>query len=89
MRILGFLSSFEVESKHSAFYTGGNIQWIEDTLYCQTASVINLLDIETGSVTKSIGNASESEEVDTINTFTTDGTQFVTSHESGLLKVSS
>ncbi|KAH1016621.1 hypothetical protein HUJ04_007810 [Dendroctonus ponderosae] len=87
MGICDFLFSFEVESKHSAFYTGGNIQWIEDTLYCQTASAINLLDVETGSVTKSIGNGSESEEVDSINTFTTDGTQFVTSHESGLLKL--
>ncbi|CAG9764149.1 unnamed protein product [Ceutorhynchus assimilis] len=78
---------FDVASKHGAFYTGGNIQWYEDTLYCQTESSINLLNVETGLVAQSIGDGNESEEVDTIQTFTTDGNKFVSSHRSGLLKL--
>ncbi|XP_030755318.1 transducin beta-like protein 3 [Sitophilus oryzae] len=78
---------FDVESKHGAFYTGGSIQWLEDTLYCQTESVINLFDIETGTVVRTIGTVGELEEIDTIQTFTTDGDKIVSSHKSGLMKL--
>ncbi|KAL1494162.1 hypothetical protein ABEB36_009806 [Hypothenemus hampei] len=79
--------AYDIESKHGAFYTGGNIQWLEDTLYCQTHNAVNLLNIETGTVTQSIGEPKENEEIDAIQTFTTDGNRFVSSHKSGLLKL--
>ncbi|KAJ8979405.1 hypothetical protein NQ317_015835 [Molorchus minor] len=78
--------SFDVESKHGAFYTGGNVEWYEDTLYCQTNANISLLNIENGLVEKSIGEEN-SEEADFIQTFTTDGQRLVSSHKSGLLKL--
>ncbi|CAG9857295.1 unnamed protein product [Phyllotreta striolata] len=78
--------AFDVESKHGAFYTGGNLEWLEDTLYCQTNSKINLLNIETGLIERSIGEES-AEDADTIQTFTTTGQQTVTSHKSGLMKL--
>ncbi|XP_050513155.1 transducin beta-like protein 3 [Diabrotica virgifera virgifera] len=77
--------AFEVESKHGAFYTGGNLEWIEDTIYCQTNANINVLNVETGLIDKVIGEQGAEEE-DTIQTFTTDGNRTVTSHKSGLLK---
>lgn len=83
-----FFSSFDIESKHGAFYTGGNVQWIEENLYCQSESAINVLNVDTGIVIQTIGGTNESEEVDSIQTFTTDGNRVVSSHKSGLLKVS-
>ncbi|XP_066262557.1 transducin beta-like protein 3 [Euwallacea similis] len=79
--------AYDIESKHGAFYTGGHIQWIDKTLYCQTEEAINLLNIENGTVIQTIGSPSEAEEVDTIQTFTTDGDRYVSSHKSGLLKL--
>lgn len=79
--------AFDTESKHGAFYTGGNIQWLEDTLYCQTETSINLLNVDTGLVSQILGDNGESEESDTIQTFTTDGNNIVSSHKSGLLKL--
>lgn len=57
-------------------------------MYCQSESAINVLNVDTGLVTQTIGGTNESEEVDSIQTFTTDGNRVVTSHKSGLLKVS-
>lgn len=78
--------AFEVESKHGAFYTGGNLEWHENFLYCQTLSNISVLDIEVGTVVKQIGE-DNAEDADTMQTFTTDGSRTVTSHKSGLLKM--
>ncbi|XP_023014319.2 transducin beta-like protein 3 isoform X2 [Leptinotarsa decemlineata] len=78
--------AFELESKHGAFYTGGNVEWFEDTLYCQNNSNISLLNTENGVVSKTIGEEN-SEDADSIQTFTTNGQQTVSSHKSGLLKL--
>ncbi|KAJ8929808.1 hypothetical protein NQ314_017405 [Rhamnusium bicolor] len=78
--------SFDVESKHGAFYTGGNVEWLEDTLYCQTNSNISLLNVENGLVEKTVGQEN-SEDADFIQTFTTDGQRIISSHKSGLLKM--
>ncbi|CAH0563684.1 unnamed protein product [Brassicogethes aeneus] len=77
---------FEPESKHSAFYTGGNIEWHEDTLYCQKNANISLLNVEDGVVSKIIGEE-DSDDADYIQTFTTDGERLISSHKSGLLKM--
>lgn len=77
---------YGVESRYGAFYTGGNIEWHEDKLFCQTISNISLLDIENGLVEKTIGEAN-TEDADFIQTFTTDGQRVVSSHKSGLLKL--
>ncbi|KAJ8957447.1 hypothetical protein NQ318_004927 [Aromia moschata] len=78
--------AFDVESKHGAFYTGGNIEWYEDVLYCQTNANVCLLNIENGLVERKIGEE-DSEEADFIQTFTTDGQRIISSHKSGLLKM--
>ncbi|KAK9885462.1 hypothetical protein WA026_010957 [Henosepilachna vigintioctopunctata] len=77
---------FEVESKHTAFFTGGNIEWYDDKFYCQTSSSINLLNTKDGNVSLFIGEEL-SEDSDLIQTFTTDGSRTITSHKSGLLKL--
>lgn len=79
-------SRYAVESKHGAFYTGGNIEWHKTTLFCQTATSISLLNEEDGTVTTSIGDET-SEDADYIQTFTTDGDRLISSHKSGLLKL--
>lgn len=79
-------SRFEVESKHGAFYTGGNIEWHQNTIYCQTSSSISLLNIQDGTVNQTIGDET-SEDSDYIQTFTTDGKRVISSHKSGLLKL--
>ncbi|CAH2006791.1 unnamed protein product [Acanthoscelides obtectus] len=78
--------AFEVETKYGAFYTGGNVEWHEDILYCQTDSNISLLNTDNGTVEKFIGEQS-SEDIDVVQTFTTDGRYLITSHRSGLLKM--
>jgi U3 small nucleolar RNA-associated protein 13 len=78
--------AFEVESKHGAFYTGGNIEWHGDTLFCQTASSVSLLDTQDGKVSRTIGE-DNTEDADHVQTFTTDGERIVSSHKSGLLKL--
>lgn len=82
-----FCCSYAVESSHGAFYTGGNVEWHNNYLYCQTASAISILDIDTGNITLKIGEEGNTEDTDTIQTFTSDGTKVVTSHKSGLLKL--
>lgn len=77
---------FDVESKHGAFYTGGHIDWHENTLYCQTASSISLLNIENGSVEREIGGE-KSDDADVIQTFTINEKRIASSHKSGLIKL--
>lgn len=55
-------------------------------MFCQTNSVINVVDIETGSVTSTIGDDAENN-IDNIQTFTKNDENVVTSHKSGLLKL--
>lgn len=78
--------SYAVESSQGAFYTGGNVEWHNNHLYCQTASSISILDIDTGNVASKIGEEN-AEDADTIQTFTSSSTKTVTSHKSGLLKL--
>lgn len=75
-----------MESRHGAFYTGGNVEWHEDVLYCQTATSVHLLNAESGNVVLTIAGQDE-ENADTIHTFTSDGARTVTSHKSGLFKL--
>lgn len=77
---------FTVESKHGAFYTGGNIEWKQDKIYCQTASSISLLNIDNGLVEREIGE-DKSEDPDIIQTFTVSEDKLVSSHKSGLIKL--
>ncbi|XP_001601796.1 transducin beta-like protein 3 [Nasonia vitripennis] len=83
--------SFEVESKHEAFYTGGNILWSEDSenLFCQNRDFISVVSVSKGAVKLTLGKANENEEEDVINSFTTskDGKFIVTHHKSSLFKL--
>lgn len=74
-----------MESIHGAFYTGGNVEWHGEELFCQTTSQINVFNIETGVVTRTVGEENQ-DDGDYIHTFTTDGLKVITSHKSGLLK---
>nr|XP_022916943.1 transducin beta-like protein 3 [Onthophagus taurus] len=76
---------FEVESKHSAFYTEGNVEWHENDLYCYASTHISVFDTEKGLV--SLKLAEEEEIPDTIHTFTKNEDKLVTCHRSGLLKL--
>ncbi|KAF2900930.1 hypothetical protein ILUMI_05253 [Ignelater luminosus] len=78
--------AFDVDSKHGAFYTGGNIEWHQDILFCQTTSAVSLFNIENGVVTATVGE-DNGEDADTIQTFTASSERIVTSHKSGLLKL--
>lgn len=62
------------------------MEWHENNLYCQTFTEISILDIDTGIVTCKIGEEN-SEDADTIQTFTSNGEMIATSHKSGLLKL--
>ncbi|XP_017786889.1 PREDICTED: transducin beta-like protein 3 [Nicrophorus vespilloides] len=81
--------TYEVESKLGAFYTGGNVEWHEDKIFCQTATHVNLVDVNSGAVTARIGlvNEDSEAEIDAIHTFTSHGSTIVTSHNSGLLRL--
>ena len=80
------LNRFEVELKHGAFYTGGNVEWHDDKFYCQTVSTVSILDLESGTVVQTVGDE-DSEDADVIVTFSSDGLRIVTAHKSGLLKL--
>ncbi|KAK4874896.1 hypothetical protein RN001_014256 [Aquatica leii] len=77
--------AFDVQTKHGAFYTGGNVEWIENNLYCQTTSSVSIFDVDVGTVTQTIGDE-DSEDADVLQTFTASTDKIVTSHKSGLLK---
>ncbi|XP_018329757.1 transducin beta-like protein 3 [Agrilus planipennis] len=76
---------FDVESKHGAFYTGGNVEWHDNILYCKGISTVSLFNIDNGSVSSLIGE--EGEDADEIQTFTCNNKRIVTSHKSGLFKL--
>lgn len=77
---------FAVESKHGAFFTGGNIEWRDNILYCQTASNVALLNMENGLVESEIGE-NNSDDPDIIQTFTVCDNKIASSHKSGLIKL--
>ncbi|GLV44814.1 uncharacterized protein CBL_14615 [Carabus blaptoides fortunei] len=81
--------SYEVESKYGSFFTGGNVEWLsKNILLCQKESSLQFLDLQSGSVTHSIGEGDESvEDTDTIHTFTSNAVCIVSVHKSGLLKL--
>lgn len=81
-----FCCRFDIQSKHGAFYTGGNVEWHDSTIFCQTTLTVSAFDINSGSVTSTIGDES-SEESDSIHTFAADSKNVVTAHKSGLLKL--
>ncbi|KZC07335.1 Transducin beta-like protein 3, partial [Dufourea novaeangliae] len=83
---------FDVESKCGPFYTGGIVQWSNDGQYmfCQkhgTISIVSLKDCTT--LISNLGEASNNEEEDTINSFTasTNDENIITHHKSGLFKL--
>lgn len=83
---------FEVEKEFGAFYTGGKVAWSKDAgkLYCQNASKINIVDIETVSIVGTIGSQIDDEELeDQIYTFalSPENDFIVTAHKSALLKL--
>ncbi|XP_057323002.1 transducin beta-like protein 3 [Microplitis mediator] len=82
--------AFAIESKHSAFYTGGNVKWSKDGehLFCLNNGTLSVLSISTGLVVNKLGN-SEDEDIDVVNTFcvSNDGNQVITSHKSSLFKL--
>ncbi|XP_076764821.1 transducin beta-like protein 3 [Xylocopa sonorina] len=83
--------AFEVEFKHGAFYTGGKVQWSTDGqhIFCQKHGAISVLSVSKGIVISSLGEASNNEEEDTINTFalSDDDLNIITHHKSGLFKL--
>ncbi|XP_076671392.1 transducin beta-like protein 3 [Andrena cerasifolii] len=91
MSNVGLKEAFEVEAKHEAFYTGGNVQWSMDGqyLFCQKYGTISILSLKKGLVISYLGESSDNEEEDTINSFTasSDDTNIVTHHKSGLFKL--
>lgn len=62
------------------------MEWHSNNLYCQTASSISILDTDSGNIILKVGEEN-SEDTDTIQTFTSDGVRIITSHKSGLLKL--
>jgi hypothetical protein len=49
--------AFGVESKYTAFYTGGQVEWTSSgqQLLCKCGGSVKVLDIEQGRVTVSVG----------------------------------
>ncbi|XP_014472392.1 PREDICTED: transducin beta-like protein 3 [Dinoponera quadriceps] len=82
---------FEAESKHRAFYTGGNVQWTSDgkNLLCENGGTVSVLSLDQGSVILSLGQAKANQEEDTIQTFILDerDINIITHHKSGLFKM--
>ncbi|XP_050463329.1 transducin beta-like protein 3 [Cataglyphis hispanica] len=83
--------AFEVECKHGAFYTGGDVQWSADAeyLFCQKGSTISILSVSTSSIISSLGEIEANQQEDTINCFAlgNNDTSIVTHHKSGLFKL--
>ncbi|XP_063702064.1 transducin beta-like protein 3 [Culicoides brevitarsis] len=83
---------FEVDKEFGAFYTGGKVAWSKDAskIYCQNVTKINIVDIETVSITSSIGQNVEDEDLeDQIYTFALSPANdfIVSAHKSALLKL--
>lgn len=81
---------FEIESKHGAFYTGGNIQWSAsgEYLFCQKGSTVSVLSLSKSSVVSLLGEVDSNVEEDTIHCFTLiDDDSIISHHKSGLFKL--
>ncbi|XP_017881942.1 transducin beta-like protein 3 [Ceratina calcarata] len=91
MSKIALKEAFEVESKHGAFYTGGNVQWSTDGehIFCQKYGTVSILSVGKGIVISSLGQNKDNEEEDTINTFTAsdDDLHIITHHKSTLFKL--
>ncbi|XP_020295667.1 transducin beta-like protein 3 [Pseudomyrmex gracilis] len=91
MSRINLKEAFEVECKHGAFYTGGNIQWSRDGehLFCQKGGSISVISLQKGSVISLVGQTHVKEEEDTIHCFALDNddTNIITHHKSGLFKL--
>ncbi|KOC70448.1 Transducin beta-like protein 3, partial [Habropoda laboriosa] len=82
---------YEVESKHGAFYTGGNVQWSTDGehIFCQKYGAVSILSVKKGIVISYLGENNDNEEEDTIKAFTAfdNDLNIVTYHKSSLFKL--
>ncbi|TGZ51696.1 Transducin beta-like protein 3 [Temnothorax longispinosus] len=82
---------FEVECRHGAFYTGGNIQWNANAeyLFCQKGGTVSMLSMSKGSVISSLGITEADQQEDTINCFAlcNEDAGIITYHKSGLFKL--
>lgn len=85
---------FEIESKLGAIFTGGAVEWTSDakTLLCQCGPSINLLDVESGQVSGSLGTVVEAEGSDADDfvvsfALSEDNEHVVSSHKSGLFRL--
>ncbi|KAL6261954.1 hypothetical protein P5V15_007038 [Pogonomyrmex californicus] len=91
MSKINLKEAFEIECKHGAFYTGGNIQWSRnaENLFCQKGGTVSVLSLNKGSVISSLGLTEADQEKDTINCFTlcNEDTSIITHHKSGLFKL--
>ncbi|XP_029172388.1 transducin beta-like protein 3 [Nylanderia fulva] len=84
--------AFEVECKHGAFYTGGDVQWSADAeyLFCQKGGTISILSVSKSSVISLLGEIEKNDQQeDTINCFALadNDTSIFTHHKSGLFKL--
>ncbi|XP_076297483.1 transducin beta-like protein 3 [Lasioglossum baleicum] len=83
--------AFAVETKHEPFYTGGIVQWSTDGQYmfCRKHSTISVVSIENCKTVISNLQETNSEEEDVINSFTasSNDTNIITHHKSGLFKI--
>ncbi|CAK9822022.1 Transducin beta-like protein 3 [Anthophora retusa] len=82
---------YEVESKHGAFYTGGNVQWSTDGehIFCQKYGTVSILSVKKGTVISYLGENNDNEEEDTIKAFTAcdNDLNIITYHKSSLFKL--
>ncbi|CAD7080095.1 unnamed protein product [Hermetia illucens] len=83
--------AFEVEAQYGAFYTGGPVSWTSDgeELICLDIGKINIINVDTGNIAKTIGAVEEGVDEDVIYTFALsyDNLHILTAHKSGLLKL--
>uniref|UniRef100_A0A1L8DGY2 Putative wd40-repeat-containing subunit of the 18s rrna processing complex n=1 Tax=Nyssomyia neivai TaxID=330878 RepID=A0A1L8DGY2_9DIPT len=82
--------SFEVENAFEAFHTGGFVAWNDEELVCQDNEKINIVNVESGKVERSIrGGSGEGDVDDATYTFAVsqEGNLILSAHKSGLLKL--
>ncbi|XP_076644102.1 transducin beta-like protein 3 [Halictus rubicundus] len=82
--------AFAVETKNGPFYTGGIVQWSTDGQYifCQKHGTVSVVSIQNCITVISHLQETNSEEEDTINSFTasSNNVNIITHHKSGLFK---
>ncbi|KAL4712258.1 hypothetical protein ACJJTC_004020 [Scirpophaga incertulas] len=82
---------YEKTSEHTAFYTGGDIQWTADgvQLLCLCDDNVKVIDVNTLSTIQVIGTVEDNVECDQIYTFRLShcNTNILTAHKSGLMKL--